>query len=233
MEKLSCVVHVIEKQGVECNLLIAQTHLALQNGQAAINHTTESIAQLFNELDTSAEAINSLNSESDQIRLIVNSIKAIAEQTNLLALNASIEAARAGEHGRGFSIVADEVRSLAKRTQQSTHEISEMVNKIHHRSTSAASLLNDSCQLASDSAQYSATTQETLNLITADIEKLKLTSQLITTANSEQRIIAAEISESLDYDNATTSHLRAENDLVGKNYRTLEALANELQALTR
>ncbi len=233
MEKLSCSMHTTEKQGIECNLLITQAHLALQNGQDAINHTTENITQLFNELDSSALALNSLNNESNQVCLIVNSIQAIAEQTNLLALNASIEAARAGEHGRGFSIVADEVRSLAKRTQQSTHEIGEMVDKIHHRSTSVANLLNASRQLASDSTQYSTTAQETLSFITADIEKLKQTNQLITAANNEQRIIADEMSKNLDNDNTTSSHSHAENDLVGKNYQTLETLADELNMVAK
>ncbi len=233
MEKLLCAVHTTEKQGIECNLLIAQTQLSLKNGQTAIHHTTESTTQLFNELETSTKAINSLNSESDQISLIVNSIKEIAEQTNLLALNASIEAARAGEHGRGFSVVADEVRSLAKKTQQATHKISEMVEKIHHRSTSAASLLNDSRQLASDSAHCSASAQERLSLMTADIEKLKLINQSIIVVNSEQRIIAAEISKDFDDDNTTTLHLRTENDLVAKNYLILEALASELQTVAK
>mgnify|MGYP006314519447 FL=1 len=130
-----------------------------RSGQGLVAQTSESISNLENEIQKAAAVIHDLESHSNDISKVLDVIRSIAEQTNLLALNAAIEAARAGEQGRGFAVVADEVRSLAGRTQQSTTEIQQMISVLQETARSAVDVMGRShvqAHLSVDNAQQAA-----------------------------------------------------------------------------
>src|SRR5690606_14407005 len=135
------------------------------NGRHLVESQVGSIERLAGEIDTSVAVINQLAADSASISQVLDVIKGIAEQTNLLALNAAIEAARAGEQGRGFAVVADEVRNLAKRTQQSTEEIEKMIAQLHSGVGAAVKAMNGSHQMASGTVSESAKVQLSLENI--------------------------------------------------------------------
>lgn len=119
----------------------------VSKGQELANVTTSSITELIDDFSETEQCMNLLREESQQVSKVLEVIKSIAEQTNLLALNAAIEAARAGEQGRGFAVVADEVRSLALRTQKSTSEIEEIINRLQTRTNTATEAITNASQL--------------------------------------------------------------------------------------
>ncbi|MCV5646296.1 methyl-accepting chemotaxis protein, partial [Escherichia coli] len=112
------------------------------SGQRLVAHTSQSITALEGEIRQATQVIHELEGQSNEISKVLDVIRGIAEQTNLLALNAAIEAARAGEQGRGFAVVADEVRSLASRTQNSTHEIGDMLKQLQNGVSRAVSTMS-------------------------------------------------------------------------------------------
>ena len=124
-------------------------------GRALVESQLGGIERLAQEIEQSVNVINQLASDSASISRVLEVIKGIAEQTNLLALNAAIEAARAGEQGRGFAVVADEVRTLAKRTQQSTEEIEQMIAKLQGGVGAAVKAMNTSHQMADGTVNQS------------------------------------------------------------------------------
>jgi len=200
--------------------------LVSANATSEMARTIEVNTQLFNNLNNSTQAIDDLNSESDQISAMVNTIQAIAEQTNLLALNAAIEAARAGDHGRGFSIVADEVRSLAQRTQQSTSEINEMVTHIQQKTSSASTAINHCQQLADESAQYSSETSHSLMQINCEIEKTAQLNSAVVNASQQQMAITQEVSDCIL--SLSTSEPVSEQTDAAADHQVIESLADEL-----
>lgn len=171
--------------------------LAVDSQQVAKKAITanESLTQ---ELGKTTEIISDLAQRSENIGSVLDVIKSIAEQTNLLALNAAIEAARAGEQGRGFAVVADEVRTLAQRTQQSTEEIEEMIRLLQAGTRKAVTAMDSSKQIANTSVESIVQTTDSLRLISDAVHSITDMSIQIASAAEEQSCVAAEISKNIN-----------------------------------
>uniref|UniRef100_UPI0030D6DB0A methyl-accepting chemotaxis protein n=2 Tax=Pseudomonas sp. EA_35y_Pfl2_R5 TaxID=3088690 RepID=UPI0030D6DB0A len=167
------------------------------SGRALVESQVGSIQRLAGEIDQSVAVINKLASDSASISQVLDVIKGIAEQTNLLALNAAIEAARAGEQGRGFAVVADEVRNLAKRTQQSTEEIESMIAKLQSGVGAAVKAMNASHQMADTTVSESGKVQQALENILGAVGMIVDQNQQIATAAEEQTAVAHDIDQNI------------------------------------
>jgi methyl-accepting chemotaxis protein len=166
-------------------------------GRQAMDKTVEQISRLAKEVEHAADVITELERNSVEIGRVLDVIGEIAEQTNLLALNAAIEAARAGEQGRGFAVVADEVRTLASRTQQSTGEINQMIEKLQSGSRQAVSVMvqsQDKAKLVVDQASVSG---QSFSTITGSIERIGEMTIQIASAAEEQNAVAEEINRNI------------------------------------
>jgi methyl-accepting chemotaxis protein len=159
--------------------------------------TSNGITDLAHEVKCAAEVIDQLQAESQSIGSVLDVIRGIAEQTNLLALNAAIEAARAGEQGRGFAVVADEVRTLASRTQKSTEEINEMIAHLQKGTAQAVSTMNNGSRKASDTVELADTSAHALKKIVNSISTISEMNIQIATAAEEQSCVAQEIDRSI------------------------------------
>ncbi|SDH99558.1 methyl-accepting chemotaxis protein [Pseudomonas benzenivorans] len=167
------------------------------SGRALVESQVGSIQRLAGEIDQSVVVINQLASDSASISQVLDVIKGIAEQTNLLALNAAIEAARAGEQGRGFAVVADEVRNLAKRTQQSTEEIEKMISKLQGGVGAAVKAMSVSHQMADGTVSESGKVQQALENILGAVGMIVDQSQQIAAAAEQQTAVAHDIDQNI------------------------------------
>lgn len=154
--------------------------------QQIIERNRQSITALAAEVEKAASAIQRVSADSQQIGRILDVIQGIAEQTNLLALNAAIEAARAGEQGRGFAVVADEVRSLANKTQQSTEEIKLMIDRLQAGSHEAAAVMTQSCDKARQGVDQTDNTKDALERITAAVDRIATINSAIARTTQDQ-----------------------------------------------
>ncbi|MDY7067007.1 hypothetical protein PsexTeo8_34750 [Pseudomonas extremaustralis] len=168
-----------------------------RSGIENVAQTLIAIESLASNVASTGDQVKALSGKAQDISKVVEVIRAIAEQTNLLALNAAIEAARAGEQGRGFAVVADEVRALAHRTQQSTQEIEQMISSIQTDSTQAVSAMNVSAQMASSSISVAQNADLSLKQIAGTITKINERNLLIATASEEQAQVAREADQNL------------------------------------
>jgi methyl-accepting chemotaxis protein len=167
------------------------------SGREVVEQQVGSINQLAQEIEKSVNVINQLATDSAAISQVLDVIKGIAEQTNLLALNAAIEAARAGEQGRGFAVVADEVRTLAQRTQQSTEEIEQMIVKLQSGVGEAVKAMNASHTMADSTVSQSDKVQEALDNILSSVGMIVEQSQQIATAAERQTSVANDIDSNI------------------------------------
>lgn len=167
------------------------------NAQRCVDASLEEIAALMEQINHAAGSIKSLSEQSQKINSVLSVIGGIAEQTNLLALNAAIEAARAGEQGRGFAVVADEVRSLASRTQASTLEINEMLSALHKLVSQAVKTMDESQQSCVRSVESSRAISESLGSVTSAVTAINDMSTQIATAATEQSSVTEEINRNV------------------------------------
>ncbi|MCG8672869.1 MAG: methyl-accepting chemotaxis protein [Pseudomonadales bacterium] len=162
-------------------------------GRGEVENTIERIGKLAQEVETIAKVVTQLNSRSSEIGSVVDSIGDIAEQTNLLALNAAIEAARAGEQGRGFAVVADEVRTLASRTQQSTQDIKDMIERLQGESQKAVAAIDTGNEYAQLSVEQANRAGESIEKITASISQITEMNAFIANVSESQHLTSQEI----------------------------------------
>ncbi|ORT52060.1 hypothetical protein ST37_03340 [Vibrio sp. qd031] len=190
-------VHEVATHAVESSDAVEEV-VGLANQNMSITKTNvEFVEGLQSSLTEASGVIQQLSTQSQQIDEILTVIQSISEQTNLLALNAAIEAARAGEHGRGFAVVADEVRSLATRTQESANEIGSMIESLQANSTSAVKMVESNLKQAQYSVEQSSQSHESLQEM---VEKLRIVNDMsrsIATASEEQSAVAKEVAENI------------------------------------
>ncbi|MCW8330932.1 methyl-accepting chemotaxis protein [Photobacterium sp. SDRW27] len=168
-----------------------------ERSKRVVSEAEQSVAALVDEVDAMALSIQTMDEDTKQIGSVLEVIGAIAEQTNLLALNAAIEAARAGEQGRGFAVVADEVRALAARTQQSTSEINEMLNKLRSGSQSVVTAMDDTKRRCQQTADTTANVNESLDSMANSVVKINDLGLQIATAAEEQSTVTEEINRNM------------------------------------
>ncbi len=170
---------------------------AAQDGLGLVKKTVTSINTMSTDVQKTATLIGELAGQSRDIGKVLDVIRGLAEQTNLLALNAAIEAARAGEAGRGFAVVADEVRALAHRTQQSTSEIERLVTNIQNGTERAVGSMRGNTELASETLGIAEGANESLTVISAAVSEINDLNLVIASAAQQQAHVAREVDRNL------------------------------------
>ncbi|MDK1289119.1 methyl-accepting chemotaxis protein [Pseudoalteromonas umbrosa] len=173
------------------------TNSNAQQGRSEVTSTIDHIMALSHSLSGASEVVGQLERDGETIGSVLDVIRGIAEQTNLLALNAAIEAARAGEQGRGFAVVADEVRSLAQRTQDSTQEIESIISTLQQRTQDVVSIMEECRGQSNESVEQAERAGELLGLITEDVQNIMDMSTHIATAIDEQNQVASEVNKNV------------------------------------
>jgi methyl-accepting chemotaxis protein len=197
MNEMTATVQEVARHAEDAAQAAANADDQAQAGSGVVRNTVEAINQLAGEVENASGVIAKLESDSENIGAVLDVIKGIAEQTNLLALNAAIEAARAGEQGRGFAVVADEVRTLASRTQKSTEEIEAMIAQLQQGAQNAVAVMATSRDRAKAGVEHAAKAGETLSAITEAVATITTMNHQIATAANEQSAVAEEINRSI------------------------------------
>jgi methyl-accepting chemotaxis protein len=229
INEMSATVHEVAKNAEAAADAARKADGEVATGKSVVSRTIDEIDALAKDIEKSMEVIHKLESESENIGSVMDVIRGIAEQTNLLALNAAIEAARAGEQGRGFAVVADEVRVLASRTQQSTQEIQEMIERLQSGAAAAVKAMGENQSRAQSTVQNAAHTGSSLEAIAHSVININEMNTQIASAAEEQSAVAEEINKSINNISKIASHSAESSTQVAKSSESLAQLATDLQ----
>ena len=193
MNQMGATVQEIARNANETANAAKQSASETTSSQSIVNSSIEGINSLFSKMQIASEVIEKLAQDVGDISTVLEVIRGISEQTNLLALNAAIEAARAGEQGRGFAVVADEVRTLAQRTQESTEEINTMIQKLQGGAKDAVIAMDEGIETARSSVEHADKAGASLESITTEIGMITDLSIQVATATEEQSSVVEEL----------------------------------------
>nr|WP_122208640.1 methyl-accepting chemotaxis protein [Pseudomonas viridiflava] len=197
MNEMAATVQEVARNAQDASQAAVQADQQARSGDEVVTQAIAQIEQLAREVVNSTAAMSQLKQESGKIVGVLDVIKSVSQQTNLLALNAAIEAARAGEAGRGFAVVADEVRSLAQRTQKSTEEIEDLIAALQTGTQQVATMLESSRNLTDNSVELSRRAGSALGQITLTVATIQQMNEQIATASEEQSTVAEQINASV------------------------------------
>lgn len=198
MQQMTVTVQDIAQSAQSASDAASEADGFAQQGQSVLEETRNSISTLVSNITDVSRIIENLERETDNVGSILDTIRGIAEQTNLLALNAAIEAARAGEQGRGFAVVADEVRTLASRTQQSTEEIQALISRLQSEAKRSVDSMKINVNEATLTSEKANKTHDALKSITQAVSNIRDMNHQIAVAAEEQNTVVATINSSVD-----------------------------------
>jgi len=193
MNEMTVTVSEVAQNAQQASVSANEAKQHSKNGMALVSEMNAEISSLVTGIEEVQTVINGLAEQTESIGTILDVIQGVAEQTNLLALNAAIEAARAGEQGRGFAVVADEVRNLANRTQESTDEIQQVISRLQAEAGRSVSLMESNAESAETTATKSQEANQALEEIDKSVEEIQDMNNQIATAAEEQTVVAEEI----------------------------------------
>ena len=231
MHEMTATVQEVARNAEEASEAAVAADQQAREGDKVVNEAIAQIERLATEVGHSTEAMAELKRESDKIGSVLDVIKSVAQQTNLLALNAAIEAARAGEAGRGFAVVADEVRSLAQRTQKSTEEIEELISGLQNGTRQVATIMDNSRELTVSSVELTRRAGTSLESITRTVSAIQSMNQQIAAAAEEQSATAEEINRSVLNVRDVSEQTSAASEETAASSVELARLGSHLQAL--
>ena len=197
MNQMTATVHDVARNAEEAAQAAQTADDKVEDGQVVVRQSMQRIEQLADSATSASSSIDGLSAQIQNIGSVLDVIKSVAEQTNLLALNAAIEAARAGEQGRGFAVVADEVRALARRTRQSTEEIEGLVSALRAAAEASVQTIRGSGELVKLAVSDALQTESALGSIAAAVSLIQQMNQQIAAAAEQQSSVAEEINRSV------------------------------------
>lgn len=197
IEEMSATASAIAQSADEAAKLTDRTNRYAEESKQSVTGAVHSVNDLVTQVVSMSDTITRMSDDTKQINSVLQVIGDIAEQTNLLALNAAIEAARAGEQGRGFAVVADEVRALAARTQQSTAQINEMLAKLKSTTENVVNEMGSTRTRCEETAERTNHVMDTLNVVTDSVAEINNLNTLVATSAMEQRQVTDEVSKNM------------------------------------
>jgi methyl-accepting chemotaxis protein len=230
INEMTATVQEVARSAAEAAEAATRADEATSRGTDVVNQTVSGMTALAQEVERVAETVQTLAQRSADIGSVLEVIQGVAEQTNLLALNAAIEAARAGEQGRGFAVVADEVRSLASRTQDSTREIEQIVSALNDGAEAATTAIEAGRKRAADMVQRTENTGEVFNEIGESVSRISDMNTQIASAAEEQNSVSEDINRNISEISSALGELADTAQETARSAEGLEGLSRDLDS---